>query len=93
MGNTPKRNHKRTDQRVSARSATPKRVGTPRCDRCGAVVMEIDMIVDSVRLNMRACGSCDLRTWRRDGEVHELRDVLDEIDATHTRYRRDYASI
>lgn len=46
------------------------------------------MTVDSSQFLMRACSTCDTRSWYRDGEAVALEGVLHDISSVPTRYRR-----
>ncbi len=60
--------------------------------QCQHEQVEIGIMIDGVRLIMRSCSECDIRSWRRDGEAVALDGVLHDIRSVPTRYKRALSS-
>ena len=51
-----------------------------RCSsNCGDLMVISTRGRDGAEVTMRACGSCDARSWSRDGQVIDLRDLLMDL--------------
>lgn len=58
------------------------------CGVCGQEQVEISMTIDGARLVMRACSTCDHRSWHRGGDELDLDGVLADISSRAVRYQR-----
>jgi hypothetical protein len=57
-------------------------------DYCPDAPSEISLTIDGVGLVLNTCSTCGYRSWRREGELVELSDVLADVTDADTRYRR-----
>ena len=57
------------------------------CARCGTEVVVIGLLVDGTNLVMRACATCDTRTWHLGHEAVDVDTVLDAVGHSAGRRR------
>ena len=47
------------------------------CERCRRELVSVETTIGTESLTMHSCSVCDLRSWERDGQEIDLREVLD----------------
>jgi len=60
-------------------------VPAPRCPRCNAPLVEINVTLAGAEATMRSCSNCDQRTWVSDGRTVDLDGVLADLQVEPRR--------
>ena len=55
-----------------------------KCPHCGRTLVTLETDLGGETVTMRSCSACDTRTWTRNGEPVDLRDVLDLTESQRT---------
>lgn len=74
-------------------TTSPKRRPEPLCHSCRQQTLEIDMLIDGRPLTMRACSTCDTRTWFRDAMPSDFSAIISALSSSPARYRRDLGAV
>lgn len=59
-----------------------------RCPQCDGELVVIGLVVDGTNLVMRACATCDTRSWHLGPQRIDLDTVLDAVGSSSARRRR-----
>lgn len=69
-------------------SLTAKGRDSTVCESCQVELMAIRLVIDGEVLLYQSCSQCESRSWHRDGRRVDLGQVVGDLAATDTRYRR-----